>query len=476
MIAIVLGAIIASQPSPTPAPSQTPAHAAVNSSGLPSTSRAFQMVYPAYGTPQPQVVQTRSQPGVASKLTLDQATAIAIARVPSLREARAEVDLENAALALSRTGLAPSVSVSGTTSELYGQSGSASGALGANYTASNTLSASLEQLIYDGGQIRARIDAASFTRDAALATFDRSAQTVAENVARYFYQVLEDERTVAVDEQLVEQDVVSENLVRAQIRVGTEAGADLAAQTATTANARTTLVSAQGTFENDRVSFATSLGLDADIDVTPVDDSEGLETVTPPISLPSFRDALAIAYGERPDYRETQLTVASSRASLRASQRGLAPTLSLSGAKGLASTSVGGGSYLNNASLALNLSIPIYDRGVTRANVQSSRAGVDISAADEATTRLQVQQDVRQALIAVVSDEATLDQTRAAYASAVISLKSTQGQFRVGVSTLPALIVAEATLASSATNIVNAIYSLRVAQSDLRYALGTILQ
>ena len=83
---------------------------------------------------------------------------------------------------------------------------------------------------------------------------------------------------------------------------------------------------------------------------------------------------------------------------------------------------------------------------------------------------------MRQALIGIVSDRATLDQTRAAYAAALSSLQSTQGQYRVGVSTLPALIQAEATLASAAANIVDSIYRLRLADSNLRYALGTILQ
>jgi outer membrane protein TolC len=40
-------------------------------------------------------------------------------------------------------------------------------------------------------------------------------------------------------------------------------------QLATTANARTTLVKAQGTLQNDRVAFATALGLAADTDVLP---------------------------------------------------------------------------------------------------------------------------------------------------------------------------------------------------------------
>jgi outer membrane protein TolC len=474
MIALVTltVALAASVPSPQPSPEPSAGPA------LPSLEKGMALPYPAYGSPQPQVIQTRNAPGVPQSITLDQATSIAIARVPSLAAARSQVALEDAALDLERTGLRPNLSISGSATHYFYQDSSGNaGLIGLDASGqSNTVSLSLSQLIFDGGQIRAKIDAASLTRDATLATYRRDAQTVAYDVAQAYYTVLADERTVAVDEQLLQEDIVSENLIRAQIHAGTEAGADLSAQLATTAGARTTLVKAQGTLQADRVAFATALGLDADIDVLPTDDSQGLETATPSTALPPSASELNIAYAERPDYEEARLTIRSGQASLRAAQRGLSPTLSFAGGKGLSSTDVGGGAYLNNANVALDIKIPLYDQGVTRANVASSRATVAIDTANAATTRLTVQQDVRQALIAIVSDRATLDQTRAAYVAALTSLQATQGQFKVGVSTLPALIQAEATLATAATNIVNAIYTLRLAQSNLRYALGTILQ
>ncbi len=461
-----------------PQANSTPA-AAAEPAALPPIERGLALPYPAYGSPQPQILTTRRAAGIPATVTLADATAIAIARVPSLEAARGEVALEDASVALARTGLAPDVSVSGSTGYSYVQGGgaNASAASSSFYSAqSNSGSLALSQLIYDGGRIRAKIDAASLTRDATLATYRRDAQSVAYNVAAAYYTLLADERTVAVDEELLRENIVSENLVRAQIRAGTVAGADLSTQLATTANARTTLVSAQGTLQNDRVAFATALGLAADIDVLPRDDTQGLETATPASALPAFASALDIAYAERPDVAQARLTVAADEASLRSARRGLAPSLSFSGAKGLESSNLGGGAIRNDGSLAFDITIPIYDQGSTRANVASSRATVAIATANAATTRLTVAQDVRQALISIVSDRAVLDQTRVAYDSAVSSLRSTQGQYRVGVSTLPSIIQAEATLASAATNIVNAIYTLRIAENNLRYALGTNLQ
>jgi outer membrane protein TolC len=490
MAALVLAAVVLPPPPPpAPAPrvnvaqaapqaNSTPAPAA-EPAALPSIERGLALPYPASGSPQPQILTTRREAGVPATVTLADATAIAIARVPSLAAARGEVALDDASIALARTGLAPDVSISGSSEYSYVQGGGASAApvsaaLLSGQTNSGSLS--LSQLIFDGGQIRAKIDAASLTRDATLATYRRDAQTVAYDVAAAYYTLLADERTVAVDEELLRENIVSENLVRAQIRAGTVAGADLSTQLATTANARTTLVSAQGTLQNDRVAFATALGLAADADVLPRDDTQGLETATPASALPAFTSALDIAYAERPDVAQARLTVAADEASLRGARRGLSPTLSFSGSKGLESSNLGGGAIRNDGTLGFDITIPVYDQGITRANVASSRATVAIATANAATTRLSVAQDVRQALISIVSDRAVLDQTRVAYASAVTSLRSTQGQYRVGVSTLPSLIQAEATLASAATNIVNAIYTLRIAENNLRYALGTNLQ
>jgi outer membrane protein TolC len=495
MMAVLVLAAIVIPPAPATSPvsrtnvaqaapqtNSMPAAVAVPSA-LPSVESGLALPYPAYGLPQPQILTARPAAGVPATVALADAIAIAIARVPSLAAARGEVALEDASVALARTGLAPDVSISGSSGYSYVQGGGGSTAAASAATASNLYSAqsnsgslSLSQLIYDGGQIRAKIDAASLTRDATLATYRRDAQTVVYNVAAAYYTLLADERTVAVDEELLRENIVSENLVRAQIRAGTVAGADLSTQLATTANARTTLVTAQGTLQNDRVAFATDLGLPADTDVLPRDDTQGLETATPASALPAFASALDIAYAERPDVVQARLTVAADEASLRGARRGLSPTLSFSGTKGIESSNLGGGAIRNDGTLGFSVTIPIYDQGVTRANVASSRATVAIATANAATTRLTVAQDVRQALISIVSDRAVLDQTRAAYDSSVSSLRSTQGQYRVGASTLPSLIQAEATLASAATNIVNAIYTLRIAENNLRYALGTNLQ
>jgi hypothetical protein len=83
-------------------PPQASSRAGTGGAAL-ARARAWRCPYPAYGSPQPQI-QTRNagsrRPAIDH--AADQATAIAIARVPSLAAARSQVALEDASVALAR--------------------------------------------------------------------------------------------------------------------------------------------------------------------------------------------------------------------------------------------------------------------------------------------------------------------------------------------------------------------------------------
>jgi hypothetical protein len=197
MIAATLLVAVLATPAPNATPSPAPgmpliartAQAAPSATasivpGLPPIERGLALPYPAYGSPQPQIILTRPAANIPAIVSLDAATAIAIDRVPALAAARAEVALEDAAVQLTKTGLAPDVSIAGATKTSYTQGVTDAGAQTAGGTISgvgqsNTADISLSQLIFDGGQIRAKIDAARLSRDATLAVYRRDAQTVA---------------------------------------------------------------------------------------------------------------------------------------------------------------------------------------------------------------------------------------------------------------------------------------------------------
>jgi outer membrane protein TolC len=459
MIALFLAAAVNATPVPLVQPT------------LPTIAAARALPYPANGHAQPGVVATRHDASVPDAVTLEQAIAIALARSPSLREAGFSVDYQRAAVDAARSATRPDISVGASSAREFEQESGQQVMPG--WSTSNSASVSLAELIYDGGQTRARIRAAQASADSSAASARRTAQQIAYDVATAYYDVLVAERTMAADAEVIREDLVNENLVRAQIAAGTAAGADLSLQQYATAQARTALVREQGTEQSARVSFATALGLDADTLVLPVDDTAALEQPGPTLAVESYVDALAIAASHRPDIQGSDLDVVAARESLIAAQRGLAPTLSASLSKGLASVDYAGAAYRNNASIGFTVGIPIYDRGATRASIAEARATADRLSVVRRGTAISVQQDVRNALIGIVSAQSTLDQARAEFASAAQTLAQTQGRYRAGVTTLPSLVQAQTAFTQASTDIVNAIYAFRQAEAARRFALGT---
>ncbi len=483
---------------------------AINAAALPTLAPADQaapLPYPAYGTPAP-VSPPHLAAGVPQVVTLQQAILIAYARSPALAAARAAVAISAAPVELAESAIFPAVTgtVSTTRShnEAGGNGGSSTGTTTGTTTGTGTgtgtgtttttttssttafvpsrtangLSISLQQLIFDGGRVAAQIRSARATENASIATYQRQLQTVAYNVATAYYNTLSAQRTTQVDLATVQLDEVQENLVAAQIRAGTEARADLATAQLPTAQARVAVIKAQAAQLTALATFANALGLDAAVDVQPRDDvpplsaTNGTILVTPAFPTPSYDQAIARADLLRPDIASAKQTIVSNQENLRAAKLGNFPTVNLAGDYGTNSSDASGGSFRNSGSIGLTLSIPFYDRGVTRAQTAQAQAQLDQAVANYQSTYQGVQLNVQQAVVNLVSAYAALTQTNAELAQAQTVLRSTQAQYRAGVTTLPLLLNAQVGLTQALTDEVTAAYAVRQAEQTMLFAEG----
>lgn len=465
------GGAPAGQPTPIPVASLAPAF------------EGPQLPYPAYGSPVPGVVGGSPPPGLPQRVSLQQAIAIGFARSPLLAQTRADVLVAAAEAQLEATGLYPSLTghiSTGHEHEQPGASGYVTGATSSPITSSggtefttNSFSADLSQLIYDGGHLAAGVKAAQHTERAAADTYLREMETVAYNVAVAYYNYLLAARTVQVDVDLVQQDVVQEDLVRASVQAGTEARSDIATAQLQTAQARLALVRQQGTEVADQAALANALGLDAGYDVRPVDDAPDFSAnPAPVVPLTTYDLAVRRALALRPDYDSSLQSVIASQYSLKEAKLGLFPTLTATGDLETASTNAGGGAFRNTGQIAAGLSIPLFDQGITAANVKNARAELDLSNANLQNEALSVQLSVKQALSNLVTAYAALDQTQVELQTALVVLESTRAQYRAGVTTLPLLLNAEVGITTAAGDRVSAIYAFRQAEQAYLYAIG----
>ncbi|MEA2687820.1 MAG: outer membrane protein, partial [Candidatus Eremiobacteraeota bacterium] len=450
---------------------------------------------PAYGTPAP-VSEVRTAPGVPQIITLQQATLIAYARSPILASARADVAIASAPVELAQSALFPAVTGNVSTTRSHRQPGGSSSTTTSTTTGtgtgtttgttvttspnttSNSLSLQVQQLIYDGGRVAAQIRAARATQSASVATYQRQLQTVAFNVATAYYNTLAAQRQTQVALTTVTLDQVQENLVTAQIRAGTAARTDLATAQLPTAQARVAVIRSQANEQVQLATFANTLGLDADIAVQPKDDvpalsaTAGTIAVNPAFPTPSYQQAVTRALALRPDLTAQQLNVVSLQESLRAAKLGNFPNLNGTANVGTASTDPGGGTFRNASSIGVALTIPFYDRGVTRAQTAQAQGQVDRALAQLQIAQQGVQLNIRTALVNLVSAYAALDQTNAELSKAQQVLQATQAQYRAGVTTLPLLLNAQVGLTQALTDEVTSVYTVRQAEQALLFAEG----
>jgi len=489
----------------TPLPSAMPTSAGATATALPFSPSAVPVLppadqaaplpFPAYGTPAPST-SPRALAGIPQVITLQQAILIAYARSPLLAEARAQVAIATAPVGLAQSALFPAITGVASSTRAYRQSQGVSTvtttgatpspttspigtvAAGPLYSTSNGLNAQLSQLIFDGGRVAAEIRGARATQYASIATYQRELQTVAYNAATAYYNALTAQRQTQVDLATVLLDQVQENLVAAQIRAGTAARTDLYTAQLPTAQARVAVVRSQANANVLLATFANTLGLDADIAVQPKDDvpalsaTSGTLAVNPAFPTPSYATALTRAIALRPDLVSAQQNVVSYQENLRAARLGNFPSINASAAYGTNSTDVSGGTYRNSGSAGLTLTIPVYDRGVTRAQTAQAQGQLDNAIAQLVAAQQGIQLNVRTALFNLVAAYAALDQTNAELTQAQQVLLSTDAQYRAGVTTLPLLLNAQVGITTALTDEVNAAYAVRQAEQALLYAEG----
>ncbi|MEA2786696.1 MAG: outer membrane protein [Candidatus Eremiobacteraeota bacterium] len=451
---------------------------------LPPADQAAPLPFPAYGTPAP-VSQTRVAPGVPQVITLQQAVLIAYARSPLLASARADVEIASAPVGLAQSALFPAVTGNASTTRAHREGGTTTTTTGTTGGATfnpnsttNSLNVSLQQLIFDGGRVAAQIRGARATQSASIATYQRQLQTVAFNVATAFYNTLAAQRQTQVALTTVQLDQVQESLVTAQIRAGTAARTDLATAQLPTAQARVAVIRSQANEQVQLATFANTLGLDADVAVQPKDDvpavsaTAGTLAVAPSFPTPSYQTAVTRALALRPDLTAQQQNIAANRENVRAAKLGNFPNVNANAAYGTTSSDPGGGSFRNSSSVGLALTIPFYDRGVTKAQTAQAQGQLDRALAQLQVAEQGVQLNVRTALVNLVAAYAALDQTNAELQKAQEVLRATQAQYRAGVTTLPLLLNAQVGLTQALTDEVTSVYTVRQAEQALLYAEG----
>ena len=120
----------------------------------------------------------------------------------------------------------------------------------------------------------------------------------------------------------------------------------------------------------------------------------------------------------------------------------------------------------------LNLEIPIFDGGLTRAQTEEAQAGLVSAEAQLSRLERQVVQEVTNAYIQSQTASQRLHNVEYEVAGAEESVRVASGRYRLGLGRFIEVLDAERALATAMTNQVNARTQLRQAHASLKLAVG----
>ncbi|HEX6746425.1 MAG TPA: TolC family protein [Longimicrobium sp.] len=430
------------------------------------------------GTP-PTTTAAQAAAGQPRTITFDEAVRIALQQNGTLRQAVNSAALDTVAVRQSKSQFLPDVRFSTTSTGTYDRaagSGNGSGtALSRTSTALNAgVSSSL--VVYNGGANSANLRAARLTQQAGASDVERTRQSVVFTVVSNYLTLIEAQEQLRVRNETLASEEAQLQQIRAFVDAGRRPIADQYQQQAAVAAAQLAVVQARAAVELAKVDLIQTLQLDPRGEYAFQAPPAGTGTA----AVGSLDALLDQAFARRVDLSARQTDLAAAQQGVRAAQAGRLPTVTVSAGYNTSVNSnqdLGLFDQLNErqgGSVSVGLSLPIFDRGNTAAEVQRARIQQDNARIALENQRQQVGLEVRRALLDWQSAQQQLAAAQAQVTAAQQSLTATDQRYRAGVGTLVELTQARAVLAQAQSQLVSARYNLVFQRTLVDYYVGNL--
>ena len=378
-------------------------------------------------------------------LTIEECIALAEANHPSLEEARANLAVQQAKMGQVKSDSA----LKGTLS--------AGGSRRTGSDESYSATFSVSKLLTDSGKNALERKSQSLSIDSANESGREALLALHKNVKDAYYGLL----LAILKRDQAESAVQTYQKHLEQARGFYEAGAralfDVTKAEVDLSTAKITLVTAEKVLGTARAALSRAVGVDLE-DVRPATDFRA------PQSLPEEDFALIQALENRPDIRTARLKSESGKLGVSLAAKGNAATVSLSGSSSLVGTDLPPD---DSFSLSVNLSVPVFDGGLTKSRISEARAVLSATEASGRQTEQTVRYEVRASLLAVREAEARISAAELLVRQAEENLTLAEGRYETGVGSV--LEVADAILAANSAQV-----SLFQAKADYSTSLAAL--
>jgi outer membrane protein len=414
------------------------------------------------------------------KITFDDAIAIALRQNTALKQAENTASLSGATVAQRKNALLPTLSLSSSSAQNIGRNFNASeGAVITQTTQSASLGLSSAVTLFDGLRNVRQLEQARLDESASNSELTRAKQTTVFTVASDFLTLVTAQGQLAVQRENLAAQEAQEKQLSALVAAGARPISDLYVQQATTASARSNVVTSERSVELGRIALIQTLQLDPRgtfdfVSPTAPASSNGVRQ----FALDSLLDR---AFAARTDLMADATRVDAATQGAKAATAGRLPTVSLSAGYNTAyssATALSLADQLNQrrgGSIGIGVSFPIFDRGATNIATQQAKIQEDNARLALQNTRQTIALEVRRAYLDYESTKQQLTAALAQQKAADLAVSATQQRYQIGSSTLLELTQARASQLQAASAVVTARYTLAFQQALMSYYTGDLV-
>ena len=407
---------------------------------------------------------------LAQPRTLQEALASAYSNNPTLQGSRAQLRATDEGVPQALSGWRPTVVVGAGYGYGFGTvrtngTERSPGAAGRNNRDITTVTPTVTQPLYRGGQTRANINQADNRVFAQRGRLIATEQQVFTDVINAYVNVIQTQQLLQLNinnEQVLSRQLQATN---DRFRVGEITRTDVAQAEAALAGARATRQTSEGNLQTARANYRRFVGELPDQLIEPQ-----------PIKLPIKNqiEATQLAAQNNPSVIAALFDNAASRDAIDVAFSQLMPQLSLQVQGGLTNGQQVAGQSTLGATVLLNASVPLYQGGAEYSRVRQARQTEQQSRKTVDDVRRQAVQQAAQAWETLVAARSTIESTRAQIRANQIALEGVQREAIVGSRTTLDVLNAEQALLNSRVTLVQNLSSLVTASYTVASAIGRL--
>jgi outer membrane protein len=410
------------------------------------------------------LAQTQIQ--LPAHLTLKDALQTALTYHPSLRSAEAGVRVSKALLIQAKSNFLPEISFSAGGSHIDGYF-VFNPSFPPRKQTYDSYNASLQaqQIIFDFSKTFTSVSVGKYNLESSQEDYQSAREAVALNLQLAYFQMIEAEHIVTVNEQTVKQAESHLQRARGFHLVGKSPQFDVTRAEVDLANANVALIGARNRQAVARVQLLNAMGISLDHEFSVVDSFK-----VEPFPMP-LDSVVQIAMQRRPELRSAMARIESNRALVRVACSQHLPTLLASG-----SYSWNGFNFplQSRWNAGLTLSFPIFQGFNVWAKVQQAQANENAAQAAFDALSQQVMLEVQQNYLNLKEAGERILASQKLLEQAEENLQLAEARYNSGIGSAIEITDARTVLCNSSITNIQALFDYNSSLVLLQWSMGTL--